>query len=214
MASEYRAAAPEQLPPPERSGGEIGEHIDEILSRPEFQDPPKTLYERIVEYVNDLIGDALGAMLGGGRGTVVGLVLLALLVAGLIAIWIRFVPTVSRDPATRGRAATLDEGRPARDWVAEADEAAAAERWRDAVRCQYRALVARLAERGVIDEVPGRTAGEYRHELHRALPAAAGDFGQATELFEEAWYGDQPATTRELDTFVELSRRVDASVRA
>jgi hypothetical protein len=46
-----------------------------------------------------------------------------------------------------------------------------------------------LAARGLVEEVPGRTAGEYRREVGRAVPAAAADFAGATELFEVAWYG-------------------------
>jgi len=210
VASEL--AAPDELPPPNRSGEEIGRHIDEILSRPEFEEPPRTLYERIVDFVNELISETLGAVLGGGRGTVVGLVLLALLVATSVAVWVRFARTMSRDPDVRDTGATIDERRAARDWTSEADAAAVDGRWRDAMRCRYRALIARLSERGVVEEIPGRTAGEYRHELHRALPVAAGDFGRATELFELAWYGAAPTTPSDHDSFVELSQRVVASV--
>ncbi len=200
--------APSELPPPERTGDEIGQHVDEILSRPEFQEPPKTLYERIVEFVNELITETLGAVLGGGRGTLVGLVLLALLVAALVFVWVRFAPTMSRDPGVRGDGTTVDERRTARDWAAEADAAAAEGRWRDAMRCRYRALIARLAERGVIEEIPGRTAGEYRRDVHLSLPSASTAFGEATDLFEAAWYGGRSASAGEHDSFVELSQRV------
>lgn len=206
------AAPPDQLPPPERSGEEIGRHVEEILSRPEFQEPPKSLYDRVVDFVNEGISDALGAILGGGRGSIVGLVLAVALIAALIAIWVRFVPTMSRDPRAGGREPSVERRRAARDWTAEADAAAAAGNWRNALRCRHRALVARLAEGGVIEEVPGRTAGEYGVELRRALPSAAPHFNGATQLFEYAWYGGRPAGADDHDAFVELSRHVLAEV--
>src|SRR4029450_4451834 len=60
---------------------------------------------------------------------------------------------------------------------------------RAALRSRYRALAPDLASRGLVEEVPGRTAGEYRRQVGRALPEAATDFAGATELFEVAWYG-------------------------
>lgn len=208
-----RSDVPDQLAPPERSGKEIGRHVDEILSRPEFQEPPKSLYDRVVELINELIGDVLGQVIGGARGSVIGLVLVGVLIATLIAVWVRFVPTMSRDARARGREIDVDRVQPARDWVAQAEAAAATGNWREALRCRYRALIARLAERGVIEEVPGRTAGEYRRELHRAFPSAAPHFNRATELFELAWYGGRSADSDDHAAFVEVAGRVIGEVR-
>lgn len=202
------AVGPEELPPPERGGEEIARHVDEILSRSEFQGPPRSIVDRVLDYVSELISEAIGGVIGGGRGSLAGFILFVVLLGALVFVWIRFVPTMSRDPGARADGATAVAGRRAVDWTAEADAAAAAGRWRDALRCRYRALIARLSERGVIEEVAGRTAGEYRHELHRALPVAAPDFSRATELFELAWYGDQSTDTGDHDRFVELSDRV------
>jgi hypothetical protein len=203
-----RAGGPEQLPPPDRTGEDIGRHIDEILSRPEFRPPSRSLLQRIFDFVAEVVSDLLSTVVGGGRGSLIGLVLVIAFIGALIAIWVRFVPTMSRDPSTRGDGGDVERRRPATDWNAEADGAAAAGRWRDALRYRYRALIARLAEVGVIEEVPGRTAGEYRHELHRALPIAAAEFARATDLFEQTWYGGQLAGSAEHAVLVDLSRRV------
>ena len=69
-------------------------------------------------------------------------------------------------------------------------------------------MVADLAARGVVDEVPGRTAGEYRTAVTRSTPAAAPDFSVATELFERAWYGAKPTGPDDSARFRELSERV------
>jgi hypothetical protein len=68
--------------------------------------------------------------------------------------------------------------------------------------------VADLALRGVVDEVPGRTAGEYRREVDQALPDAAGDFAGATELFEVAWYGRADTGAQQAAHLRDLSDRV------
>jgi hypothetical protein len=98
--------------------------------------------------------------------------------------------------------------RSAAEWRAEADAQERAGAWREAVRSRYRALVADLASRGVVEEVPGRTAGEYRREVGRALPGAAGDFAGATELFEVAWYGHADTGAQQAAHLRDLTDRV------
>jgi hypothetical protein len=58
-------------------------------------------------------------------------------------------------------------------------------------------LVTELIERDLVDDVPGRTAGEYRAEVDAGLPAAAPAFSEASDLFELAWYADAPTGTDE-----------------
>jgi hypothetical protein len=93
--------------------------------------------------------------------------------------------------------------RPPADWRAEAAGHEAAGRWRDALRCHWRATVAELAARGLVEEVPGRTTGEYRAGVARAVPAVAEPFSRSTRLFEDAWYAAVdvgPAETAEVRT--------------
>jgi hypothetical protein len=68
--------------------------------------------------------------------------------------------------------------------------------------------VADLASRGLVEEVPGRTAGEYRHQVEVNVPASAGDFDGATALFEAAWYGNRPTGPEEARRFRTLEGRV------
>jgi hypothetical protein len=69
-------------------------------------------------------------------------------------------------------------------------------------------LVADLAARGVIEEIPGRTAGEYRVEVTEAAPRVGPEFAGATELFERAWYGSRPTGAEEAAQFRDLEQRV------
>ena len=107
----------------------------------------------------------------------------------------------------------VDRRREPRDWRREAHRHRAAGRHRDALRCRYRALVGDLARRGLIDEIPGRTTGEERAQLHDVAPDAAAAFDAAADLFDAVWYGDAPAGPAEDDAFAALDAEVLAAAR-
>ena len=69
-------------------------------------------------------------------------------------------------------AVAVDRSREPVNWRAEADEHRRDGRFREALRCRYRALVGDLARRGLIDEIPGRTTGEERAQLRVIRPVA------------------------------------------
>ena len=196
-----------QLPEPTQSPEEVQRRADDILSRPEFRRPEPSLFDRFQEWLADLLHRVFEALSGGGRGSAVGLVLLVAAVAAVAFFATRVARTMVRDPSVRV-AEPRQPVRSAADWLAEAERAEGAGRWRDGVRYRHRALVAALAERGVLDEIPGRTAGEYRADIAAALPAAARDVAAATDLFDRAWYGAQPTGPEERDRFGALAERV------
>ncbi|GAA4347084.1 DUF4129 domain-containing protein [Angustibacter luteus] len=74
-----------------------------------------------------------------------------------------------------------------------ADEAAAAERWADAVRERFRAVVRTLDERALLDDRPGRTADEAAGEAGRVLPDLAAGLTDAARRFDDVTYGDAAA---------------------
>jgi hypothetical protein len=82
-----------------------------------------------------------------------------------------------------------------------------------ALRCRYRVRVGELVERDLVPDVPGRTAGEYRAEVASALPEVAPPFGEATDLFELAWYADVPTGAGENARFRDLTDRVIEGAR-
>ena len=108
-------------------------------------------------------------------------------------------------PAARVR---TGRGRTAEEWRAEATQHEAAGRWRDALRCRYRALVAELAGNGLLDDVPGKTTGEERADIARAVPDASPPFADATLLFDEVWYGDVAAGPEDAERLRALSESV------
>jgi hypothetical protein len=196
-----------ELPVPTWEPGQVREAVREVLARPEFRPPDRPLLSRLLDWLLELVGRLLAALGGSGAGGIVGLVLLGLLLAGVGLVVARFSRGLTRSPEV----AAAIPGAPRRsaaEWRTEAEGHERAGDWRQAVRARYRALVAELAARGLVEEVPGRTAGEYRREVGRSLPGAAADFAGATELFEVAWYGRSETGSREAARLGDLSGRV------
>jgi hypothetical protein len=179
---------------------------DDILARPEFRQPAPSLFERVQQWLADRIGQVVESLVGGNANAISWLLFFALV--GVV-VWfvLRFARTVQVDPARRPEVAVERRRTPA-EWRAEAAEREAAGEWRAALRCRYRALVGDLAQRGIVPDIAGRTAGEYRVDVGRALPPVAPDFAGATELFERAWYGDIATGPAESEQFRALEERV------
>jgi predicted lipid-binding transport protein (Tim44 family) len=182
----------------------------EVLARAEFVEARPSLWQRVLSAVGDFVGQILELLGGGGRGSVIGtLILLGLCAVAAVLLW-HFSRKVQRDPASR--IATTDPiGRSSRQWRAEAGEHEAAGRWRAAVRCSYRALIAELAAAGLLEEVPGRTSGEYLRVVADDLPLAAAAFTAATRVFESAWYGHADVSGDDVRQLRAASQRVLAA---
>jgi hypothetical protein len=167
---------------------------------------------------------------GGGGGNFLGAlgeILLWMLFLGLVAAVIFGAIRVIL--ATRGRSrrrrrgrddddqdegveelprTVIDPTREPRQWRSEADEHRRAGRFRDAVRCRYRALVGDLARGGLVDEIPGRTSGEERAQMAVAAPVRAPAFAAAADLFDAAWFGDVPVADVDVERMERLERDV------
>ena len=186
VAGPMAAAGPGDLPAPREGPEAARRRAEEILSRPEFVPEPRSLVQRLLDELGELLGKVVG---GIGAGSQLAAWLVVALLAALLGfgLW-RAVRVLQTDPVDRGGVEVDGRIRPAGDWRAEAAAHEAAGRWRDALRCTWRATVAELAARGLVEEVPGRTTGEYRAGVDRSLPGGAAAFAQATRLFEDAWY--------------------------
>jgi len=202
------AAAPRHLPPPQAPPATVREAAKQIMSRPEFQQPARSLYQRFLDWVLRRVGDAIDVLAGNASGTIVAWLLLVLALAAVGFLVFRGLQ--SGRPLANGEAVgvNVERRRPPADWDADALRLEAAGDWRGALRCRYRALVARLARAGLIEEIPGRTAGEYQALVNAALPERAPVFTDATDLFERAWYGGEATGPEEGATFRGLAERV------
>jgi hypothetical protein len=194
------------LPVPTTDPESVRRTAQEILARPEFAAPSPSPLTRLRTWVFEQVGRVLEGLLGSDQGSLIGSVIIALAAVVLVVLAVRFLRGTRRDPE---RAAAVAEqiGRAPEDWETEAGGHESAGRWRDALRCRYRGLVAALAARGVVEEVPGRTAGEYLGEVAAGAPAAREPFTAVTRAFEGAWYGHEPVTEAEV-------RAVQAGARA
>jgi len=195
----------------DRGAAAIRQAARNILAQPQFRQPPESVIERFQHWLDQQVDRALNDALSGHLG-VIGAMVLVVVVALLVWVIVRAVKGTSRDPSAAGFVVTTSL-RAAADWLAEAATCEANGDWRGALRCRYRALIAELARRGLVDEVPGRTSGEYRREVARSLPLVADAFGDATDLFEVVAYGDAPAGPDASARARGLSDRVLAGTR-
>jgi hypothetical protein len=197
------------LPEPQHDPDEVRRRADEILSRRQYQwDDSRNPLERVADWIAEQLSKLTGSFGGGGTlPTWVGWLVLGLLVALVAFIVFRLRANLRRNPSapSPSGAVVVAEGDDRVDWAAEADRHEAAGRWRDALRCRYRVLVGELAEREVIPDLVGRTAGEYVRDVGRTCPPASSAFRAATELFEAAWYGGAATGPDERDRFVQLA---------
>lgn len=198
----------DDLPPPAHTGAEARSAAQDVLSRAEFHRPGPSIIERIERWVSEGINRVLEAISGAAGGGLIASLILIAAVALVVIMLLRFGKGVQADaprPAARVR---TGRGRSAEDWRAEAAQHEAAGRWRDALRCRYRALVAELAGNGLLDDLPGKTTGEERADIDVAAPDASPSFREATELFDDVWYGDARTGPEDAARFRSLSERV------
>jgi hypothetical protein len=202
------------LPAPTVGPARARDLTKEILRRPEFRPPRRSvllaawhwLVTQLDKFLNQLFG---GGGAGPSWGGVIVVAVVAAVVIGLVVITVTRRGRGGRVPRATG--VVVRRHGPTRgpaEWRAEAAAHEAAGRWRDALRCRYRALVAELTGRGVVEEIPGRTSGEYRQDVAAVVPAAGRAFDGATDLFEQAWYGDRPIGRDDQAAFDDLARRV------
>ncbi|MFO7960188.1 MAG: DUF4129 domain-containing protein [Nitriliruptoraceae bacterium] len=172
---------------------------ERIVGNPPYREGEAGSLQRLLQNVLDGIGGFLSRILGsvGGTPAVAWMVAtVGLLVLGVV-VW----------RATRG--ATLGRGgdpavptpgaeRSAASWRAEAEAHLAAGRWEEALRARYAAAVVTLLERGVIDDVPGRTIRELDAELQRVAVAVAPAFAAAGSRVERVVFGDEPVREDDL----------------
>lgn len=168
---------------------EVRRITDEVLAGPQYAEIQPGLVSQVWDAGLEQFGRAVEAITRSGEQGLVGALVVLGLVAVVVVLVVRFVSGVRRDP---GLALVLSGavGRSPQDWAAEAEGHERAGRHRDALRCRYRYLIAALAAQGLVDEVPGRTTGEYLSETTAAVPDASTELRRVTTAFERVWYGD------------------------
>ena len=166
-----------------------------------------------------------------GAGSVLSTLLVVLLVLALVAAiaWLAMVLVRQRRPPgevdddvdvdediddDNPPDRIIDDERPPQRWRRLAAEHRDAGRFREAIRCEYRALVGDLARAGFVDEIPGRTSGEERAQLRELAPSVAPRFDEAADLFDRAWFDDAPTSSIDDERFQASARVVLDDVMA
>ena len=203
-----------------RDPEEVRRLADEILARPEFATPERSLLRRAVDWVLRWLerlfggdGDPSGvetATGGGAGGSSIFTVLLLVAAAVVVVVLVRALwGTGGRRRKPKDELDVDIEGhRDADAWDALARRLEAEGRWTEAMRARFGALVERLTEHGIVADVPGRTTGEFRVEVGAALPEAADAFAAAADRFDRAWYGGQQAGPDDAAGFTAAAERV------
>jgi len=208
-----------RLPVPARDPVQVDAAAARILSEKQFH-PAPSLWQRFWNWVEDLLSGLHipGVRVGGGSAPPLGDVVIGVLIAAAIVV---VVIAARRGAFARWRHSARGEGvlvteegdvLPPDAWRREADRLAAEGMFREALRCRYRALVAELAARGLLDEVPGRTSGDYEQVVSAVLPEVAGEFSTITRLFERCWYGREPSDAPAQVTFEAMAAAIIAAV--
>lgn len=201
-----------QLPPSTHDPESVREAADRILAEGRYDRPPESIPDRILGWLGEQIGKVLGSAVGSGAGTLVfwAVVLAAI---GLVVYLIIRYGRLGKVPSLPGRDrhVMVEMTRLPAEWLAEAERLEAEGRWREAMRCRYRAVIGELVRQGAIRERAGRTAREHLRDVTRARPQAAGPLSAATELFESVWYGDAACGADESALFQALAAEVRAA---
>ncbi len=205
-----------QLPPLEEDPERIAELADDIVARSEFNEN-LSLWQRFVRWLNERLG-AVDPDPNVGDPTVLSgpaqvLLISAAVLTVAFVLWRIYkswtgLPKKVKEDEDDVEASQVGQRRSVVDWSEEARAHEAAGRWAEAIRCWYRVSVARLADRDLVRDIPGRTSGEYRYEVSENAPDIAPTFDAASDVFDAVWYGGEPASPAQSERVKALSGAV------
>ncbi len=199
--------------PPTIDPDEARRAAQDILSRAEYREPERSLVDRAVEWVFNRVGDLFDALGGSGPGSVIGWLVVLALVGGAIWLLVRSlrVPLGSRVAQAPAVQYGTESHRDASVWLAEAERLAASGDLRGALRCRHQAMIARLIADAVLDDVPGRTAGECRDLIGTRVVSMVETARQVTDTFETVWYGGAAADGADYERFVASAVAIESA---
>lgn len=178
--------------------GEVSRTVEQVLRRPAFATARPSWLGRIRQAVQRWFGDRLADLFGSGVGRTASWVVVGVVVVAALVLVARLAAGTRRGAGRDGPTPALHVQRSVQDWLDQARAALATGDHGEAVRCGYGAVVAALAARGLVDEVPGRTVGEYRAQLRANAPDRVAAFVRASDVFEIVWYAQRPASDRDV----------------
>jgi hypothetical protein len=182
-------------PPVDIGRDEAAAEAAKELSKSAYRQSGGSLIERAIGKVMEWIGELLDSLTGASPGGHLGLFMLIGLII-LIAVVVLWRAGVLRT-SQRGRQQAVFETakrRSAAEYRAQSEQEAAAGDFALAIRSRFRACVAELTERTILDERAGRTAYEVVADAGRAVPTLQDPLQPAALAFTEVVYGNRPGT--------------------
>ena len=181
-------------PPVDVDRDQAAQEAAKELSKSTYRDSDSLIAKaigKVLDWIKDLLGNLSGSSPNGHAGLAMLIGLLALVV--VVVLWRAGVLRVSRKAKSQ---AVFDTARPQRaaEYRALAEREAASGDLALAIRSRFRACVAELTERTVLDERAGRTAYEVVADASRAAPVLRDSLQPAALVFTEVVYGNRPGT--------------------
>lgn len=165
------------------------------LAKPAYGQAGDNVISRVINQVMTWITDLLSNLTGQSPSGNTGVLMLAGLIL-LVVIVVLWRAGVLR--TTRGTKSQVvfegDRRQNASEYRAQAEAEATSGDYTAAVRSRFRACIAELTERTVLDERPGRTAYEAVADAGRVVPALRDPLQPAALVFTEVVYGNRPGT--------------------
>jgi uncharacterized protein DUF4129 len=182
-------------PPVDIGRDEAAAEAAEELSKSAYRQSGDSLIERGFGKVIEWIGELLDSLTGTSPSGHAGLYMLIGLII-LIAVVVLWRAGVLRTSHRGKQQAVFDTARPRRaaEYRAQSEQEAAAGDYALAIRSRFRACVAELTERTILDERAGRTAYEVVADASRAVPSLRDPLQPAALAFAEVVYGNRPGT--------------------
>lgn len=190
-------------------GDQAREWAQDELADAVYRAAEPTPFDRFARAVGDFIANLFSgevpAGVAGWLAVVVVLVVVALIVVAVL-IWGR-PRSVAR---SRRAAAAFDrpEQRPATELRREAEAAAAAGDWAEAIILRFRALARGLAERTLLETVPGTTVHGFARAAGALFPADRAALDHAADVFDDVRYLRRPGTAAAYRELADLDERL------
>jgi len=184
-----------QEPPIDITRDQAAQEAAKELAKPAYGQAGDNLISRVINQVMEWIADLLTNLTGQSPDGNAGLFMLVGLIV-LVVIVVLWRAGVLRTTRSIKGQVVFEDNRPrsASEYRSQAEAEAAGGDYTAAVRSRFRACVAELTERTVIDERPGRTAYEAVADAGRVVPALREPLQPAALMFTEVVYGNRPGT--------------------
>jgi hypothetical protein len=186
---------------------------EQELAKPEYTAAEPTPFDRIAQ----AIADFLAGLFRGGDGlagwdgllTITVIVLVTALVAAAFLIWGR-PRALSRSQSSPVELFGADR-RSAAELRREAGTHATDGDWNAAIVLAFRGLARGVAERGIVDPLPGATVHAFARDTARAFPAEQERLDAAAAAFDDVRYLRRPGTPELYDIVVGADTALQAA---